>query len=69
MDVLFSEIDINFVKRYLRIEEDWTEDDMELQMYLEVAKQQMRDWTGLTDDELDEINHIANIAVMKLLSS
>ena len=63
MDVLFSEIDINFVKKYLRIEEDWTEDDMELQMYLEVAKQQMRDWTGLTDDELDEINHIANIAV------
>src|SRR5699024_7019614 len=69
MDVLFSEIDINFVKRYLRIEEDWTEDDMELQMYLEVAKQQMRDWTGLTDDELDEINHIANIAVMKLVSN
>ena len=69
MDVLFSEIDINFVKKYLRIEEDWTEDDMELQMYLEVAKQQMRDWTGLTDDELDEINHIANIAVMKLVSN
>ena len=69
MDVLFSEIDINFVKRYLRIEEDCSEDDMELQMYLEVAKQQMRDWTGLTDDELDEINHIANIAVMKLVSN
>ena len=69
MEVLFSEIDVNFVKKYLRIEEDWTEDDLELEMYLEIAKQQMRDWTGLTDDELDKINHIANIAVMKLVSN
>ena len=43
MEVLFSVIDVDFVKRYLRIEEDWTEDDVELEMYLAVAKQQMRD--------------------------
>lgn len=69
MGVLFSEIDLSFIKKYLRIEEDWTEDDVELELYLEVAKQQMREWTGLDDDGLDEINHIANIAVLKLVSN
>ena len=32
MEVLFSEIDLSFIKKYLRIEEDWTEDDVELEL-------------------------------------
>lgn len=60
-----SDIDVDFLKQFLRI--DWDEDDIELQLFLEAAKAYLYDHTEKTPEELDEIKY-ATICVLKLVS-
>ena len=49
-----NDIDLVFLKQYLRIEEDFTEDDVELQLYLHTAIEYLLKYTGLNYDTLNE---------------
>lgn len=48
----FSEIDFDFVSKYLVGITD--EDEFEVEVYMEAAKSFVRTYTGLTEEELDE---------------
>ena len=48
----FSEIDFDFVSKYLVGIND--EDEFEVEVYMEDAKSFVRTYTGLTEEELDE---------------
>lgn len=48
----FSEIDFDFVSKYLVGITD--EDEFEIEVYIEAAKSFVRTYTGLTEEELDE---------------
>lgn len=60
-----SDIDVPFVKEYLRI--DWDEDDIELNLELEAAKSFLLDHTNKSLEELDNIQ-FATICLLKLTS-
>lgn len=60
-----SDIDVDFVKQFLRI--DWEEDDIELNLLLEAAKAFILEHTGKSIEDLDEIKY-ATICVLKLTS-
>ena len=60
-----SDIDVAFVKQFLRI--DWDEDDIELNLMLEAAKAFLLEHTEKTIEELDKIKY-ATICVLKLTS-
>jgi hypothetical protein len=63
----FSDIDLAFVKHFLRIEPDMTEDDVELSVVIEAAKAFVLDHTQMTVEELDAAKS-ANILYLKLIS-
>ena len=63
-DIKFSNVDVDFMKRYLRIDEDFDEDDTEIQLFLEVAKSWVISHTEMTEEQLDEIN-FATILLIK----
>ena len=63
MTILPSNISVEFVKKYLRIEHDL--DDMELYIYLETAKSFVESYTSMTIEELD--NHKEVIMCILLL--
>lgn len=63
----FSDIDLAFVKGFLRIEPDFTEDDIEISLFLEAAKGFVLDHSQLTVEDLDN-NKSANILCLKLIS-
>lgn len=65
MNCNVSDIDVNFVKQFLRI--DWDEDDIELNLMLEAAKAFLLEHTEKTIEELDKIKY-ATICVLKLTS-
>lgn len=70
MDLLsktFSTIDVAFCKSYMRIDEDFTEDDELIGLYLQSAKQYILQYTEMTSDQLDELNFVC-IVVLKLVS-
>lgn len=67
LNTKFSDIDLAFVKQYLRIEEDFTEDDIEIQLFIDVAKNFVNEQTGLGPAELDVVQS-ANILYLKLIS-
>lgn len=60
-----SDIDVPFVKQFLRI--DWDEDDIELNLLLQSAKSFLLAHTERTTEELDEIQ-FASICLLKLTS-
>lgn len=49
--IYMQDIDISFVKNFLRIEEDFTEDDIELEIFMQVAKDYIINVCGLTEEE------------------
>ena len=63
-DVKFSNVDVDFMKRYLRIDEDFDDDDVELQLFLDIAKSCVIEHTEMTEDELDNI-HFSTILLLK----
>ena len=65
MIILPSNISVEFVKKYLRIEHDL--DDMELHIYLESAKSFIESYTSMSIEELD--NHKEVIMCILLLCS
>jgi glycine cleavage system protein P-like pyridoxal-binding family len=70
VDVLntkFSNIDLAFVKGFLRIEPDFTEDDVELQLFIDAARSFVLEQTQLTAEELDNAKQ-TNIVFLKTIS-
>lgn len=65
MTILPSNISVEFVKKYLRIEHDL--DDIELHIYLESAKSYIQNYTSMTIEELD--NHKEVIICVLMLCS
>lgn len=65
--IKFSNVDLYFVKSYLRIDEDFTDDDYELQLFIDVAKSWVQEHTGMEAEELDEIGY-STIIVLKYIA-
>lgn len=63
----FSDIDLDFVKQYLRIESDFIEDDTELTLIIETAKAFVVKHSAMTLAELDA-DKTANVVYLKLIS-
>lgn len=51
-----ADIDLNFLKNYLRIESDFTDDDKEILMFLQVAEEYLKSICGLSDEEYLQAN-------------
>jgi hypothetical protein len=70
VDVLntkFSNIDLAFVKNFLRIESDFTEDDIELQLLIDAARSFISENTQMPAEELDNAKQV-NILFLKTVS-
>lgn len=63
----FSTIDVPFCKSYMRIDEDFTEDDELIGLYLQAAKQHILEYTEMTPVELDELSFVC-LVVLKIVS-
>lgn len=63
----FSTLDLAFCKSYMRIDEDFTEDDELIQLYLQSAKQYVLQYTEMTPVELDQLGFVC-IVVLKMVS-
>lgn len=55
-ETTFSNVDVEFMKSYLRIDEDFSDDDNEIQVFLDVSRAWIMEHTEKTEKELDEIN-------------
>ncbi|SCH68017.1 Phage gp6-like head-tail connector protein [uncultured Clostridium sp.] len=53
------EINLDFIKHYLRIEEEFTEDDNELEVFLHIAKDYLMQVCGITEEEYLQANTLA----------
>ena len=49
-----NDIDLKFIKHYLRIEEEFEDDDNEIMLFLQVATEHLQNVCGLTDSEFYE---------------
>lgn len=49
-----DDINLIFLKQYLRIDEDFNDDDIELQLYLQTAKEYLIKYTNLSYEKLNE---------------
>lgn len=67
LNVKFSDIDVAFVKDYLHIEPDFTEDDVQIQLYIEAAKSYVTQRSAMTIEELDEVK-FSTVVYLKLIS-
>ena len=65
--MLPSQIDLHFIKNYLRIDQDNDLDDMELSLYLTVARSYIENYTGYYDYEIDE-NPEFSIVILMLVA-
>lgn len=63
----FSDIDLEFVKHYLRIEPDMTEDDIELSLIIDTAKGFVVEHTEYTEEELETVKS-AIIIYLRMIS-
>lgn len=63
----FTDIDLEFVKNYLRIESDYNDDDIEVQLFIDTAKGFVMEQTELTEDELNDVP-TANIVYLLMIS-
>ena len=55
-ETTFSNVDVEFMKSYLRIDEDFSDDDNEIQVFLDVSRAWIMEHAEKTEKELDEIN-------------
>ena len=60
----FSEVDLNFVKEYLRIEQDWNEDDTELELFINAGKSYIYEISNADDEYLDEMEFSVIVLLM-----
>lgn len=67
MNTKFSDVDLTFVKEYLHIEPDFTEDDTQIAFFIEAAKALVIERSAMTVDELDNAK-FASIVYLKLIS-
>ena len=51
-----KDIDLQFVKNYLRIELEFEEDDNEIEIFMMVAKEYLKQVCGLTEEEYLQAN-------------
>ncbi len=51
-----KDIDLDFMKNYLRIELEFTDDDIEIEMFMMVAKEYLMQVCGLTEQEYLQAN-------------
>lgn len=51
-----KDIDLDFMKNYLRIELEFTDDDIELQIFMQVAKDYLQKVCSLTENEFLDAN-------------
>lgn len=51
-----KDIDLDFMKNYLRIELEFTDDDIEIEMFMMVAKEYLMQVCGLTEQEYLQVN-------------
>lgn len=63
----FSDIDLAFVKGFLRIEPDFIEDDIEITLLIETAKSFILEHSQMTVEELDVAKSV-NILYLKLIT-
>lgn len=63
----FSTINISHCKKHLNIEDEFTEDDFLIGIYLHAAKDYIKNYTSLTVEQLDLIPSIV-IAVLVITS-
>lgn len=51
-----NQIDLDFMKHYLRIEQEFLEDDNELEVFMMVAKEYLKQVCGLSEEEYLQAN-------------
>ena len=51
-----ADIDLKYVKHYLRIEDEFEDDDNEILMFIQIAIEHLKNVCGLNDVEFDEAN-------------
>ncbi len=54
--IYMQNIDLEFVKNYLRIEQEFEDDDMEIEIFMQVAKDYIINVCGITEDEFLSAN-------------
>jgi hypothetical protein len=67
LNTSFSDIDVNFVKSFLNIEPDFTDDDVLLNMAIVAVKDGILKNTGVTIEELDA-SPVINIVYLKMIA-
>lgn len=63
----FTDIDLDFVKHYLRVEPDYTDDDIEIQLFIDTAKGLTMEYSEMTEDELNNVR-TANLVYLRMIS-
>lgn len=54
MHKAIKDIDLAFVKNYLRLEEDFTEDDLEIELYMLATQDYLCKRLNMTEEKLNE---------------
>lgn len=54
--IYMESIDLEFIKNYLRIEQEFEDDDLEIEIFMQVAKDYLQKVCGLTEDEFLDAN-------------
>ena len=54
--IYMQNIDLDFIKNYLRIEQEFKDDDLEIEIFMQVAKDYLQKVCGLTEDEFLDAN-------------
>ena len=49
--IYMQSIDLDFIKNYLRIEQEFKDDDLEIEIFMQVAKDYLIKVCGLTEDD------------------
>lgn len=62
-----NDINLDFIKNYLRIESEFTDDDNEIIMFWQVAEQYLKTVCDLTDEEYSQANTLVP-ALLLLIS-
>lgn len=54
--IYMQSIDLDFIKNYLRIEQEFKDDDLEIEIFMQVAKDYIINICGITEDEFLNLN-------------
>lgn len=66
--IKLDNINLDFVKNYLRIDEDFTEDDKELELYMLSARSYIENYLNCNLSDFEGINPELNIAFLMLIN-